>query len=81
MMLVAFLGMSAAIAWLVAVFAEPVGRFNEDLVYVLPHSVRRTYRKMSLGKPYDSPMWIRYNRIGGTCLGLLLLVAIVAIHA
>lgn len=80
MTLMALLGCSAATAWLVAVFAEPVGRFNEDLVYVLPYSVRRTYRRMSLGKPYDSPTWIRYNRVGGTIAGLILLITLVMIH-
>ena len=60
----------------VTVFAKSLARSQERVVTMLPQPIRRFYRIIGGGAPFDSPPWIAHNRIGG--LVVLLLGTLVA---
>ena len=55
----------------VAVFAKPLARSQERVVTMLPQPIRRFYRIIGAGAPFDSPPWVAHNRIGGLLVLLL----------
>ena len=55
----------------VAVFAKPLASSQERIVTVLPQPLRRFYRIIGAGAPFDSPPWVAHNRIGGLLIVLL----------
>ena len=55
----------------VSVFAQPLASTQERVVTMLPAPIRRFYRIIGAGAPFDSPPWVAHNRIGGLLLALL----------
>lgn len=51
---------------LVFIFARKLAAFNDKVVRSFPESIRNFYQNTaSMGHPYDSDFWIKYNQIGG----------------
>ena len=55
----------AAVGLLAAVFAQPLATSQERVVQVLPEPLKRFYRLVGVGMPFDAPPWVAYNRIAG----------------
>jgi len=67
----AVVGAGLAVAGLAAaIFAKPLGTSQERIVTGLPEPLRRFYRIVGAGAPFDSPPWIAYNRIAGLLIAL-----------
>ena len=58
----------AACGLAVAVFARPLASSQERVVQVLPAPLKRVYRTIGAGVPFDAPPWVAYNRIAGLLL-------------
>jgi hypothetical protein len=53
-----------------AVFARPLATTQERVVTVLPAPLKRFYRTIGAGVPFDAPPWVAYNRIAGLLIML-----------
>ncbi len=73
----------AVIGLAAAVFAKPLGASQERVVHMLPEPLRRFYRIVGAGAPFDSPPWIAYTRIAGLLIALfgLMVVAFDALRS
>ena len=80
-MIVAGAGL-AAVGLLASVFAQPLATSQERVVQVLPDPLKRFYRLVGAGMPFDAPPWVAYNRIAGLLVMLFgaLLAALDAIR-
>ncbi len=50
---------------LFVLFSPQLAAFNSRLINKMPDRMRSVYQTASMGHPYDSEFWVRYNRIGG----------------
>lgn len=57
--------MLTVLGMLIAIFAQPIGNFNAWIVPHLPAAGQKFYAMTSLGRPFDSSVWVAYNRLGG----------------
>ena len=77
------LGLSAFLficGMLILIFARQLSSFNNKLVNSFPDPIRAFYQNTaSMGHPYDSDFWIRYNRIGGIILAAVGAIATVVV--